>query len=199
MEKRRRARINQSLNELKNLILEAMKKDVSQNMALYDSDIGIGFPITKKETKIVDHLLLKCLWPRAFDYKVQHDTFKPFQVTFVTKANGPGLGVVCYMVYLRHRVLFNVFKTIKNTKSLNPFFQTSCYSKLEKADILEMTVRYLRSVRNQNMTGKQNGESLIIEFRQCVSVLACFCFCTILNDSELIVNSLALNARTFSC
>ena len=29
MEKRRRARINQSLNELKNLILEAMKKDVS--------------------------------------------------------------------------------------------------------------------------------------------------------------------------
>jgi len=61
MEKRRRARINQSLNELKNLILEAMKKDVSQNMALYDSDIGIDFPITKKETKIVDHLLLKCL------------------------------------------------------------------------------------------------------------------------------------------
>ena len=34
MEKRRRARINQSLNELKNLILEAMKKDVSQNMVL---------------------------------------------------------------------------------------------------------------------------------------------------------------------
>ena len=29
MEKRRRARINQSLNELKTLILEAMKKDVS--------------------------------------------------------------------------------------------------------------------------------------------------------------------------
>lgn len=29
MEKRRRARINESLNELKTLILEAMKKDVS--------------------------------------------------------------------------------------------------------------------------------------------------------------------------
>lgn len=28
MEKRRRARINESLNELKSLILEAMKKDV---------------------------------------------------------------------------------------------------------------------------------------------------------------------------
>lgn len=32
MEKKRRARINQSLNELKNLILEAMKKDVSHKM-----------------------------------------------------------------------------------------------------------------------------------------------------------------------
>ena len=29
MEKRRRARINNCLNELKNLLLEAMKKDVS--------------------------------------------------------------------------------------------------------------------------------------------------------------------------
>lgn len=67
------------------------------------------------------------------------------------------------MVYVWQRILFSVFKTIKNTKSLYPPFQTSCYSKLEKADILEMTVRYLRSVRNQNMTGKQNGESLIIE------------------------------------
>lgn len=34
MEKRRRARINQSLNELKNLILEAMKKDVSQTIII---------------------------------------------------------------------------------------------------------------------------------------------------------------------
>ena len=50
--------------------------------------------------------------------------------------------------------------------SLYPLFQTSCYSKLEKADILEMTVRYLRSVRNQNMTGKQNGESLISEYQE---------------------------------
>lgn len=51
-------------------------------------------------------------------------------------------------------------------KCLYSLFQTSCYSKLEKADILEMTVRYLRSVRNQNMTGKQNGESLISEYQQ---------------------------------
>lgn len=63
MEKRRRARINQSLNELKNLILEAMKKD------------------------------------------------------------------------------------------------TSCYSKLEKADILEMTVRYLRSMRTQSVATRINSTS----------------------------------------
>jgi len=89
--------------------------------------------------------------------------------TFVTNANGPGPSVACYMIYVQQRLLFNVFKTIKNTKSLNSSFQTSCYSKLEKADILEMTVRYLRSVRNQSMTGKQNGESLIIEYQQFVS------------------------------
>lgn len=62
MEKRRRARINQSLNELKNLILEAMKKDVSQNIAVYNSDTETGLPVTKKNIdKNVDHLLLKCL------------------------------------------------------------------------------------------------------------------------------------------
>lgn len=44
MEKRRRARINQSLNELKNLILEAMKKDVSQNL-IYSADAY--FPVQK--------------------------------------------------------------------------------------------------------------------------------------------------------
>lgn len=34
MEKMRRARINDSLNELKCLVLEAMKKDVSDNYCL---------------------------------------------------------------------------------------------------------------------------------------------------------------------
>lgn len=71
MEKRRRARINQSLNELKNLILEAMKKDVSQNIAVYNSDTETGLPVNKKNIdKNVDHLLLKCLWSRVFDFKV---------------------------------------------------------------------------------------------------------------------------------
>lgn len=34
-----------------------------------------------------------------------------------------------------------------------------------------MTVRYLRSVRNQNMTGKQNGESLIVEYQRVIVLL----------------------------
>ena len=37
MEKRRRARINESLNELKTLILEAMKKDVSIIQSLWNN------------------------------------------------------------------------------------------------------------------------------------------------------------------
>ena len=32
--------------------------------------------------------------------------------------------------------------------------QTSRYSKLEKADILEMTVKHLRSVQRQQLTGE---------------------------------------------
>lgn len=38
MEKRRRARINQCLDELKSLILEAMKKDVSISRGIYPLD-----------------------------------------------------------------------------------------------------------------------------------------------------------------
>lgn len=37
MEKRRRARINNCLNELKTLILDAMKKDVSTIFVQYDA------------------------------------------------------------------------------------------------------------------------------------------------------------------
>lgn len=44
MEKRRRARINQSLNELKNLILEAMKKDVSQTIIIKTVNNFFSFP-----------------------------------------------------------------------------------------------------------------------------------------------------------
>lgn len=43
MEKKRRARINHCLNELKTLILEAMKKDVSKRKKVKIVDVG---PIT---------------------------------------------------------------------------------------------------------------------------------------------------------
>lgn len=33
-------------------------------------------------------------------------------------------------------------------------FQNSCYSKLEKADILEMTVRHLKNLKNQQVAGR---------------------------------------------
>ena len=37
------------------------------------------------------------------------------------------------------------------------FFKNSCYSKLEKADILEMTVQHLKNLKNQQNTGKSNS------------------------------------------
>lgn len=42
MEKMRRARINESLNELKSLVLEAMKKDVSHLLFANESLKAIG-------------------------------------------------------------------------------------------------------------------------------------------------------------
>lgn len=36
---------------------------------------------------------------------------------------------------------------------LKYLLQNSCYSKLEKADILEMTVQHLKNLKNQQITG----------------------------------------------
>ena len=79
MEKMRRARINDSLNELKTLVLEAMKRDVSIRKFTLKNKSLFGFSI-----------LIFCL-----------------------------------------------------------FQQVSRYSKMEKADILEMTVKYLRSLNTE--------------------------------------------------
>lgn len=88
MEKRRRARINESLGQLKTLILDALKKDVS-------------FPI-----------------------RAPH---------------------VCQPEHERVRL----------TRCVS-LPQSSRHSKLEKADILEMTVKHLRNLQRAQMTGKQN-------------------------------------------
>lgn len=89
MEKRRRARINESLGQLKTLILDALKKDVS----------GGG---------------------------------------------GTGRGA-------RGRPA----EPCRCEPRLCP--QSSRHSKLEKADILEMTVKHLRSLQRAQMTGERQG------------------------------------------
>ena len=38
--------------------------------------------------------------------------------------------------------------------SLGNFFQNSCYSKLEKADILELTVQHLKNLKSQQIPGR---------------------------------------------
>lgn len=86
MEKRRRARINESLGQLKTLILDALKKDVSVE------------------------------WTLEFDVKCA--------------------------------INVNVFSTFSRTVP-----QSSRHSKLEKADILEMTVKHLRNLQRVQMSG----------------------------------------------
>lgn len=90
MEKRRRARINESLGQLKTLILDALKKDVSAG--------GLGRGV-RGQTALPDRSE-----PRLFP-------------------------------------------------------QSSRHSKLEKADILEMTVKHLRSLQRAQMTGESRGET----------------------------------------
>lgn len=87
MEKRRRARINESLGQLKTLILDALKKDVSLFLSI---------------TNV-------------------HDTH------------------IC---------------KVQKLNELFSLIQSSRHSKLEKADILEMTVKHLRNLQRVQMSGK---------------------------------------------
>lgn len=48
------------------------------------------------------------------------------------------------------RMVISLFLLIISLKS---FFQNSCYSKLEKADILEMTVQHLKNLKSQQIAG----------------------------------------------
>lgn len=97
MEKRRRARINESLGQLKTLIMDALKKDV-------------------RTTHI---------------YKT-HTTHKSQRNDFLLK-----------------------FQTrIKYLCCCCCFCQSSRHSKLEKADILEMTVKHLRNLQRLQMSGE---------------------------------------------
>lgn len=94
MEKKRRARINESIEKLKALIVPLISKDVSRCLKLYT------FVFTSEDCSI--------------------ENFKS-------------------ELYLT----FDLY-----------FFQTSRYSKLEKADILEMTVSYFKDLPSSPVKGK---------------------------------------------
>lgn len=58
-------------------------------------------------------------------------------------------------------------------------FQTSRYSKLEKADILEMTVKHLRSIQRSQMAGKNRFSFLHINETEEIGFLKLQQSCTI--------------------
>ncbi|XP_028833884.1 transcription factor HES-1-B-like isoform X2 [Denticeps clupeoides] len=112
MEKRRRARINESLCQLKTLILEALRKDVRSKKMHID----------------------EC------------SCFKPVTLFLCKK---------------------------KMTR------QTSRHSKLEKADILEMTVRHLKTLQRAQMAGTLTPDSAVFGkfragFGECVNEVTRF-------------------------
>ena len=110
MEKMRRARINDSLNELKTLVLQLLNKDVS--IWKY----CVFFPSVASELRHLVYLvLLLCV--------------RPF------------LGTVSWDMEL----IWNLI------------FQASRYSKMEKADILEMTVGYMRAMQRKDKHSLQQG------------------------------------------
>ena len=134
MEKRRRARINQSLNELKNLILEALKKDVSRLIRV----------LCAESTESTATRFFSC-WARLYSW----DAFLEKIRKLVGRVN-----LAIYILVFPYSRLQPWGQLIQSHWRCARFsFQTSCYSKLEKADILEMTVKYLRSLKTSQTTG----------------------------------------------
>uniref|UniRef100_UPI00398EC5C4 hairy-related 9 isoform X2 n=1 Tax=Pristiophorus japonicus TaxID=55135 RepID=UPI00398EC5C4 len=109
MEKRRRARINESLTQLKTLILDALKKDVSW--------LQIQPP--------------------------NHDVFARREADGIGTEMGAGADG-CKLFF---------------------FFQSSRHSKLEKADILEMTVKHLRNLQRVQMTALTADPTVLGKYR----------------------------------
>ena len=106
MEKRRRARINNCLNDLKTLILDAMKKDVS--ILIFNQ-----YQISKT----------KCL---KFQVKISFH-------------------------YSRIKICFLTTWLMSNKNFGFVYLQPARHSKLEKADILEMTVKHLETLQRQQV------------------------------------------------
>lgn len=113
MEKRRRARINESLGQLKTLILDALKKDVSWQRE------GGGCRLRQQPLK----------WGEGRE--------------------GGAWDPYSFQGYLSSVVVQGI------SPLFSPPLQSSRHSKLEKADILEMTVKHLRNLQRAQMTGEQ--------------------------------------------
>ncbi|XP_068602044.1 hairy-related 9 isoform X1 [Brachionichthys hirsutus] len=118
MEKRRRARINESLGQLKTLILDALKKDVSVCVCV-------------------------CVWGGGGRFKRGLETH--------------------FLIYI---YIFNVS-------------QSSRHSKLEKADILEMTVKHLRNLQRVQMSAALSADATVLSkyragFNECVNEVTRF-------------------------
>lgn len=113
MEKRRRARINESLGQLKTLILDALKKDVSW--------CGEGTQIAS--------------------------------ATLEVGGGGRSLGSPT-VLGIPESVWFKGAHLSPPPPFFFHFLQSSRHSKLEKADILEMTVKHLRNLQRAQMTGE---------------------------------------------
>lgn len=64
MEKRRRERINKSLNELKSILLEALRKDVSYSSVYYQLNLEIKFKVSSHTCPSL-LVYLRCLSFRA--------------------------------------------------------------------------------------------------------------------------------------
>lgn len=127
MEKMRRARINDSLNEMKSLVLDLLHKDVSltflrvafknQNNQIAESGLNIGQNINTEFDKNIYLLTISKFCGFTLSLKSSKQSF-----------------------HKRYSTEYNIYF----------FIQASRYSKMEKADVLEMTVTFLKAMQQND-------------------------------------------------
>ncbi|MGH0134055.1 UNVERIFIED_CONTAM: hypothetical protein FKN15_011814 [Acipenser sinensis] len=193
MEKRRRARINESLGQLKTLILDALKKDSSRHSKLEKADI---LEMTVKHLRNLQ--------------RAQMTATATARVKNIGRTPRSAAAVVVHFVgYCQHKMPADMEKTScspvaatpasmnttpdkpktasEHRKSSKPIMEkrrrarineslgqlktlildalkkdSSRHSKLEKADILEMTVKHLRNLQRAQMTAALNTDPTVL-------------------------------------
>lgn len=140
MEKRRRARINESLSQLKTLILDALKKDVSEQCIFLNEITNVmAFPRHKE---------LNSLPAVCGSY--------PASTAFPQAGERPQDPGMWDMRMGSFRTRRQLTRGVSLSSLVSPA-QSSRHSKLEKADILEMTVKHLRNLQRAQMTGEDRA------------------------------------------